>query len=62
MKTIFINDCAADGCANKNLGNGEQLCKEHREMYDKGIPFKAFFGKTLLKKEFQSKTASQPLP
>lgn len=55
MKILFVNECAADGCYNKNLGNGKQMCKEHEEMYNKGIPFKAFYGKTLLKKEFQSK-------
>ena len=27
------------------------MCKEHQEMYDNGIPFKAFYGKTVLKKE-----------
>ena len=60
MKTVFLNDCAADGCYKKNLGDGKQMCKEHQEMYDKGIPFKAFYGKTVLKKEFQSSTVSQP--
>ena len=50
---VFINDCAADGCHKKNLGKGKQLCKEHQEMYEKGIPFKGFYGKTVLKKEFQ---------
>jgi len=52
MKSIvFINDCAADGCNKKNMGGGKQMCKEHQEMYDNGIPFKAFYGKTVLKKE-----------
>ena len=60
MKTVFINDCAADGCYKKNLGDGKQMCKEHQEMYDKGIPFKAFYGKTVLKKEFQGVAVSQP--
>jgi len=55
MKTVFINDCAADGCYKKNLGKGEQMCKEHKEMYEKGKPFKAFYGKTVQKKEFQTK-------
>lgn len=53
MRTIFVNGCAADGCYKKNLGNGKQMCKEHQTMYDKGIPFKAFYGKIVLKKEFQ---------
>ena len=52
---IFMEDCAADGCYNKNTGNGSQLCKKHKKMYDEGIPFKGFYGKTLLKKEFQKK-------
>lgn len=55
MKTIFINECATDGCYNKNLGDGIQMCKKHQEMYEKGIPFKGFYGKTVLKKEFQIK-------
>lgn len=53
MKTVFVNDCAADGCTHKNVGGGKQMCQEHQDMYDKGIPFKAFYGKTVLKKEFQ---------
>lgn len=55
MKTVFIKECAADDCKNKNTGKGHQMCKKHKEMYEKGIPFKAFYGKTVLKKEFQSK-------
>lgn len=57
-KTVFVNDCAADGCYKKNLGKGKQMCKEHQQMYEDGKPFKAFFGKTVLKKEFQSKQSS----
>lgn len=53
MRTVFINDCAADNCYEKNLGNGKQMCKTHQEMYETGKPFKAFYGKTVLKKEFQ---------
>lgn len=56
---VFIHDCAADGCNKKNIGNGKQLCKKHQEMYEKGIPFKGFYGKTLLKKEFQNKENKQ---
>ena len=58
MKTLFVNDCAADGCRKKNLGNGKQMCKNHQQMYDEGKPFKAFYGKIALKKEFQSETVS----
>lgn len=56
MKYIFTEDCAADGCYKKNIGNGKQMCTEHQSMYDNGIPFKAFYGKTVLKKEFQKRT------
>lgn len=55
MKTVFVNDCAADGCYKKNLEKGKQMCKEHQKMYEEGKPFKAFYGKTVLKKEFQTK-------
>ena len=55
MNVVFINDCAADGCYKKNIGNGKQMCKEHQEMYENGTPFKAFYGKTVLKKDFQKK-------
>jgi len=55
VKIVFINDCAADGCYKKNLGSGKQLCAKHQKMYDDGVPFKAFYGKVLLKKEFQQK-------
>lgn len=54
VKTVFVNDCAADGCYSKNIGKGKQMCAKHQEMYNKGIPFKAFYGKTLQKKEFQN--------
>ena len=56
MKITFTNDCAADGCYKKNLGKGKQMCKEHQQMYDEGKPFKAFYGKTILKKEYHEKT------
>ena len=52
MKKIFLNDCAADQCHNKNTGNGSQLCKVHKKMYEIGQRFKAFYGQTLLKKDF----------
>ena len=55
MEIVFINECAADGCYRKNLGKGKQMCKKHQQMYDDGIPFKAFYGKTVLKREFQKK-------
>jgi hypothetical protein len=44
--------------AKKNLGNGKQMCKKHQQMYDEGKPFKVFYGKIALKKEFQSETVS----
>ena len=53
MNKIFINDCAADNCYSENLGNGKQMCEKHQGMYEEGIPFKGFYGKTVLKKEFQ---------
>lgn len=49
MKTVFVNDCAADGCYKKNLGKGKQMCKEHQKMYEEGKAFKAFYGKTVQK-------------
>ena len=59
MNTVFLNDCAADGCNKENLGQGIQMCKEHHEMYQKGIPFEAFYGKTVLKKEYQKSKNTQ---
>ena len=56
MKIIFCNDCAADDCYEKNIGNGKQMCEKHQKMYDEGIPFKGFYGRTVLKKEFQNET------
>ena len=55
MKTIFVNECAADGCYKKNVGNGKQMFALHEKMYEDGISFKAFYGKTILRKEFQTK-------
>lgn len=55
MSVVFLNDCAADGCYRKNMGDGRQMCKKHQDMYEKGEPFKGFYGKTVLKKEFQNK-------
>lgn len=51
MKVVFIKDCAADGCKKKNIGKGKQMCQEHEDMYENGIPFKAFYGKTVQKKQ-----------
>ena len=58
MNIVFVNECAADGCYKKNLEKGKQMCKEHQQMYEDGKSFKAFYGKTVLKKEFQSKQSS----
>jgi hypothetical protein len=55
MKIAFTSDCAADSCYKKNLGKGKQMCKEHQKMYDEGKVFKAFYGKTVLKKEYNNK-------
>ena len=55
MKMVFVNECAADGCYKKNLGKGKQMCEKHQQMYESGIPFQAFYGKTVLKKECQNK-------
>lgn len=52
--TVFLSDCAADNCKNKNLSNGKQMCQKHQEMYENGTPFKGFYGRTVLKKEFQN--------
>lgn len=62
MKTVFVNECAADGCYKKNMGKGKQMCQEHEKMYEEGQPFKAFYGKTVLKKEYQSKQLSSTEP
>ncbi len=51
MKAVFINDCAVDNCYEKNLGNGKQMCEEHEKMYQEGNPLKAFYGKTVMKKD-----------
>jgi len=37
------------------MGNGKQMCKEHQSEYDAGVKLKAFYGKTIQKKEFQTK-------
>lgn len=55
MKVVFLEDCAADGCYKKNIGGGKQMCKEHEQLYNEGKPFKAFYGRTVLKAEFQTK-------
>lgn len=54
MNLIFVNECAADGCYNKNAGNGKQMCSKHQKMYETGVKFKGFYGKDVLKKEFQT--------
>ena len=50
MKVVFIKECAADGCYKKKL-SGFQMCEKHEKMYNDGIPFKAYYGKTVQKKE-----------
>ena len=54
MNTVFLNDCAVDFCKEKNIGNGFQMCKEHQDMYDAGEKLKAFYGKTVQKKQIQN--------
>ena len=57
MKTVFMNDCAVDGCNKKNTfkKDGYQMCTEHQKQYNEGVKLKAFYGKTVQKKEFQTK-------
>ncbi len=55
MNIVFVNQCAADKCMENNLGIGKQMCEKHEKMYQNGEPFKGFYGKTVLKKEFQLK-------
>ena len=50
MNVVFIEDCAVDGCRNKNVGNGKQMCKEHQQRYENGEKLIAFYGKTVQKK------------
>lgn len=57
---VFPYDCAADGCYNQNMGDGKQMCKVHQKMYDEGKPFKAFYGKTVLKKIYQKIKHEKP--
>ncbi len=49
MNTVFINNCAVDGCYKKNL-KGKQMCKEHQVKYDAGEKLRAFYGKTVQNK------------
>lgn len=58
---VFVNDCAVDGCTKKNIGNGFQMCKKHQEAYDRGDKLKAFYGKTVQKKESKSEI-KKPVP
>ena len=52
---VFLEDCAADGCYKKNIGNGKQMCERHQKMYEDNIPFKAFYGKTVHKSASKNK-------
>lgn len=52
MNFVFLNDCAADGCRKRNK-KGYQLCEKHQAEYNSGKALKAFYGKTIQKKEFQ---------
>lgn len=52
MNVVFVNECAVDGCYSKNI-KGKQMCKEHQEKYDSGEILKAFYGRTVQKKEYQ---------
>jgi hypothetical protein len=54
MKLIYINECAVDGCFKKSIGKGFQMCEKHQDAYEKGKKLKAFSGKTVQKKEFQT--------
>ena len=53
MNIIYVgDDCAVDGCYKKSM-KGKRLCKQHQAAYEKGERLKAFYGKTIQKKEFQ---------
>ncbi len=49
MQTVFLNDCAVDGCYKKNQ-KGKQMCPKHQAKYEAGETLKAFYGKTVKKK------------
>lgn len=55
MDFVFVNDCAVDGCKKKNMGKGKQMCAAHQAQYEAGEKLIAFYGKTVQKKEFQTK-------
>lgn len=50
MNTVFLNDCAVDGCYKKNQ-KGKQMCPNHQTKYEAGETLKAFYGKTVKKKD-----------
>ncbi len=56
MTIVFISDCAVDGCYEKNIGNGYQMCKAHQADYDQGKKLIAFYGKTVQKKIIKQTT------
>lgn len=53
MNIVFIKECAVDGCYERNT-KGKQMCNNHQLEYEQGKALKAFYGKTVQKKEFQS--------
>lgn len=54
MNVLYLNECAVDGCYKKSI-KGKQMCNDHQVAYDKGEKLIAFYGKTVQKKEFQTK-------
>lgn len=50
MNIVFLNDCAVDGCYKKNQ-KGKQMCPLHQSKYEAGETLKAFYGKTVKKKD-----------
>lgn len=60
-KFVFINECAVDGCKEKNMGYPPyQMCKRHQEAYDRGEKLIAFYGK-IVQKQPKKRAGSERL-
>ena len=57
MQTVFLNDCAVDGCYKKNQKD-KQMCLAYQAKYEAGETLKAFYGKTVKKKNVKLQSVS----
>jgi hypothetical protein len=51
METVIVNECIVDGCYRKHM-KGKGMCKDHQDMYDRGLCLSVNYGQKVKKTLF----------